>query len=129
MDDRPGADGEDGQAYRARVEQVEQDRLGAERPDPPGVPGRGERADHFVSPIGQLGDEPGADRTAGPDEHDAHDLTPSFPAFACVFAGHISDTWPGGNVTRAELLLIPPAGDRVTRGADAVTRGADAGAL
>ena len=34
MDDRPGPGVEDGLAYRARVEQVEQDRLRAERPDP-----------------------------------------------------------------------------------------------
>jgi hypothetical protein len=73
MDDRPRPDLEDGLAYRDWVEQVEQDRLRAERPDPLGVTGRPDRADHFVSPIGQLGDEPGADRTAGPDNHDSHE--------------------------------------------------------
>ena len=49
------------------------DRLRAERPYPLGPPGRAERADHLVSSIGQLGEEPGADRTARSDDHDSHD--------------------------------------------------------
>ena len=72
VDDGRGPGLADGLAYRARVEQVEQDRLRTERPDPLAVTGRGERADHFVPLIGQLGNEPGADRTAGPDDHDPH---------------------------------------------------------
>jgi hypothetical protein len=92
VDDRPGLGVQDGRAHGARVEQVERDRLGPERPDPLRVPGRPEAADHLVSLIDELGNEPGADRTARSHDEDPHRVPP------CVRApGHIRRL-PGSQV-------------------------------
>ncbi len=66
VNDRLGLACENGLAHRGRVEQIERDRLRAERPHALGVSRRPERADHLVASVHKLGDEPGADRTARP---------------------------------------------------------------
>jgi hypothetical protein len=59
-------------AHRAGVEQVERDRLRAERPHALAVSRRPERADRLVASIDQLGNQPGADRTARACNEDSH---------------------------------------------------------
>ena len=77
VDDRVGLGLEDGLAHGARVEQIERDRLRPERPHALGVAGRPGGADHLVPSIDQLGDEPGADRTARSCDEDSHRCSPS----------------------------------------------------
>jgi hypothetical protein len=72
VNDRLGLACENGLAHRGRVEQIERDRLRAERPHALGVSRRPERADHLVASVHKLGDEPGADRTARPYNEDSH---------------------------------------------------------
>ena len=72
MDDRLGLGREDGRVYGARVEQVESDRLGAERPQAFVVADGPERADHLVAAVEQLGDESRADGAAGAGYEDSH---------------------------------------------------------
>ena len=75
MDDRVGLGLEDGLAHGARVEQIERDRLRPERPYPLGGSARPRGADHLVAPIKELGNEPGADRTARSRYEDSHDVS------------------------------------------------------
>jgi hypothetical protein len=63
---------QDGPAHGGRVEQIELERLGPECPYALGTAGRGERTDHFVSSIDQLGNESRPDRTAGSGKEDSH---------------------------------------------------------
>jgi hypothetical protein len=77
MDDRLGLGFEDGLPHSARVEQIERDRLRAERPYPLAVSWRPEGTDHLVPSIDQLGNEPGADGTARPRNENSHDVLPS----------------------------------------------------
>jgi len=70
--DRVRSGGEDRRAHGAGVEQVEPDRLGAERPHPLSAAGRPMGADHLVPALDQLRDEPGADRPARPCDEDSH---------------------------------------------------------
>ena len=72
MDDRLGPGFEYGLADGAGVEQIERDRLRPERPDPLSVGGRPEGADHLVTSIDELRNDPGADRTARPSDEDSH---------------------------------------------------------
>ena len=72
VDDCLGLGFENRLAHRAGREQVERDRLRAERPDTLTVSRRSERADHLVASIDQLGNEPGADRTARACNEDSH---------------------------------------------------------
>ncbi len=72
MDDRVGLGLEDGLPDGAGVEQVEGDRPGSEGPHALGALGRRRGADHLVAAIDQLGDEPGADRTARSGDKDSH---------------------------------------------------------
>jgi hypothetical protein len=62
--------------HRVPVEQVERDRIRAERADSLGASGRPESAGHLVPPIDQLGDEPAADRPARTYDEDSHRLSP-----------------------------------------------------
>src|SRR4029077_5028295 len=55
-----------------RVEQVQRDRLGAQRPYPVGVARRPMSADYLVPVLDELGNEPGADRTGLPHDEDSH---------------------------------------------------------
>jgi hypothetical protein len=59
-------------AHGARVKQIERDRLRPLRLDTLEVSGRPRGADHPVSSLDQLGNEPGADGTAGPCDEDSH---------------------------------------------------------
>lgn len=77
VDDRVGLGFEDGLAHGARVEQIERDRLRPERPDTFGVSRRPGGADHLVSSIDQLRNEPGADRTARAYDEDLHRTSPA----------------------------------------------------
>ena len=72
MDDRIRLGLQDGLADRARVEQVQRDRLSPERPHPVGVARRPVSADHLVPAVDELSDEPGTDRTARPRDEDSH---------------------------------------------------------
>ena len=72
-----GSASSDGPAHGARVEQIEHDRLRAERPDPLGVARRPGGPDHLVAALDQLRDEPGADRTARPRHEHSHRISPS----------------------------------------------------
>ncbi len=72
MGDRLGLALQDGLAHGAGVEEVERDRRGSELLDTPGMPRRAEGADHLVSCIDQLANEPGADGTACPCYENAH---------------------------------------------------------
>jgi hypothetical protein len=72
VDDRVGLGLEHGLAHRARVEQIERDRLRPERLHAFAVSGRPERADHLVPSVDQLRDEPGADRAARSCYEDSH---------------------------------------------------------
>src|SRR5262249_21590981 len=73
VNDRLGLGFEDGLANGARVEQIERDRLRAERPDTLAATWRPEGADDLVPLIDQLRDEPGADGTARPGNENSHD--------------------------------------------------------
>jgi hypothetical protein len=72
MDDRVGLRREHRTAHGGRVEEVERDRLGAERAYAFSTLGRGGRADHVVSSLDQLGNEPGANRAARSGYEDSH---------------------------------------------------------
>ena len=110
VDDALGPGFEDGPACSARVEQVERDRLGAERPDPLGVSRRPERPDHLVPPAGQLGHQPGADRTACSDNHDSHEPDSLFlrRRDGCFRSGRLVPSGANRAVTAS-----PPHGVRV----------------
>ena len=82
MHDRVGLGLEDGLAHRASVEQIEHDRLRAERPQTLDVARRPGGADHVMPSIDQLRNEPGADRTARPCNENSHRVSP--------LIGHIS---------------------------------------
>jgi hypothetical protein len=64
MGNRLGLRLEHGLADRTSVEQIERDRLGAERPQVVCARRRYVGADHLVASVDQLRDESGADRTA-----------------------------------------------------------------
>ena len=72
VNDRLGLGFEHRLAHRAGVKQVEGDRLRAERPHAVAASRRPERAGHLVASIDQLGNEPGADRTARACNEDSH---------------------------------------------------------
>jgi hypothetical protein len=76
MNDRLGLGFEHRLAHRAGIEQIERDRLRAKRPHPLAMSRRPERADHLVASIDQLGDEPGADRTARTCDENSHGVIP-----------------------------------------------------
>ena len=77
VDDRLGLGFEHAPPHRGRVEQIERDRLRAERPHALGAVSRPERADHLVASLDELGDEPGADHTARSYNEDSHRISPS----------------------------------------------------
>jgi hypothetical protein len=85
--DRVGLGFEDGLAHSARLEQVERDRLRPERPYPLGFAWRPEGADHLVTVIDELRNEPGADRTARPRDEDSHRVLLS------GISGHMRGLW------------------------------------
>jgi hypothetical protein len=70
--DRLGLVLEHGLAHRARVEQIEHDRLRAERPQTFSTRRRVVAADHLVAGIDQLWHEAAANRTACPCDEDSH---------------------------------------------------------
>jgi hypothetical protein len=72
VDDRVRLGLVDGPADRARVEQVQRDRLGPELTYPAGVSRRPMSADHLVPVLDELRDEPDADRTGRPRDEDSH---------------------------------------------------------
>jgi hypothetical protein len=72
VDDRVGLVFEHGLSHGAGIEQIELDRLRAERPQAFVVSWGPEGADHLVSSIDQLGNEPAADGTARPRNENSH---------------------------------------------------------
>jgi hypothetical protein len=84
VDDRVGLGFEDRPADGVRVEDVEGDRLGAQRPEPVTVGPVG--ADHLVPAIDELSDEPGADGAARSCYEHSHRAV-SFRS------GHIARGW------------------------------------
>jgi len=81
VDDRVGFGFEDGLAHGARVEQIERDRLRPEHPYTLGVSRRVEGADHLVTSIHELRNEPGADSTARARNEDSHRVLLSVPGW------------------------------------------------
>jgi hypothetical protein len=75
VDDRVGCGFEYRFANGARVEEVERDRLGAERADSCAVPGGLVGADHLVAALDELCHEPGAERAARSCYEDSHGLS------------------------------------------------------
>jgi hypothetical protein len=59
-----------------RRDRADRDRLRAKRAHALAMSRRPERADHLVASIDQLGDEPGADRTARACNEDSHRVIP-----------------------------------------------------
>jgi hypothetical protein len=76
MDDRVGLRFQDGVSHGGGIEQIEHDRLGAERPYTVGTSRRRGGTDHLVPSSDQLGDEPGADRPARTYDEDTHRHAP-----------------------------------------------------
>ena len=74
MDHRIGLGGDDGLDYGLAVKKVECDGVGAERFQARRLLGRAGCADHLVSGVDQLGDEPGADGAARSYNKDLHHL-------------------------------------------------------
>ena len=74
VDDRVGTGLADHGAHRAGVEHVEHGRLGAERPELPGLGGRPGGAGDLVAALGQLGNEAAADRAARAYHENSHDV-------------------------------------------------------
>jgi len=72
VDDRVRLGLEHRPAHGRTIEQIERDRLGAERPQAFRFFGRPRGADHLVASPNQLGNEPGADRTARSCNEDSH---------------------------------------------------------
>ena len=72
VSDRLGLGFAHGLAHRAGVEQIEGYRLRAERLHAGRVSRRPERADHLVPSVHELGDEPGANRTARSCNENSH---------------------------------------------------------
>ena len=75
-----GLDFEHGLAHGACVEQIEHDRLRAERSNTFGVSRRPRGADHLVSSSDQLRNEPGADSTTCPRNENSHHVLLIVPA-------------------------------------------------
>ena len=72
VDDRVRLGLEHGPAHGRAIEQIERDRLGAERPYVFRFLGRRRGADHLMASVDELGDQPGADRTARSCNEDSH---------------------------------------------------------
>ena len=77
VDDRVRRGLEHGPAHGRAIEQIERDRLGAERPEVLRLLGRPRGADHLVASLDELGDQPGADRTARSCNEYSHWVAPS----------------------------------------------------
>src|SRR4051794_36856175 len=98
MDDRFRLRLEDGMAHGARVEQVERDRLRAERAHGGGASRRVERAGHLVPSIDQLGHEAAADGTGRAHHEDSHRIL-LFGHIRAMSRVDLYDPGPRRNVT------------------------------
>ena len=96
MDERVGLGFEDGLAHGARVEQVERERLGSERPHTFAVSGRPEGADRLVASLYQLSNEPASDRAACPGDEDSHRVLLSRLVTSPVSRGSVGMTRRNG---------------------------------
>jgi hypothetical protein len=76
VDDRVRLRFQHGFADGARVEQIEHDRVRPERAKALGVFGRPGGADHVVSCLDQLGNQPGTDCAARSGDEDFHGVSP-----------------------------------------------------
>jgi hypothetical protein len=80
VDDRVRRGLDHGPADGRTIEQIERDRLSAERPYVFGFLSRRRGADHLMASGDKLGDQPGADRTARSCNEDLHRVSPLVPS-------------------------------------------------